>query len=86
MEQDDILNRFTLNDTTEISNTGEEIGRGAYGRVFKVYYYGTLCAAKEIHTILLENVDRRGLERTKTAYFRECRQCCALRHPNLYNF
>ena len=86
MEQDDILNRFTLNDTTEISNTGEEIGRGAYGRVFKVYYYGTLCAAKEIHTILLENVDRRELERTKTAYLRECRQCCALRHPNIVQF
>ena len=86
MEQDDILNRFTLNDTTEINNTGEEIGRGAYGRVFKVYYYGTLCAAKEIHTILLENVDRRGLERTKSAYLRECRQCCALRHPNIVQF
>ena len=86
MEQDDILNRFTLNDTTEINNTGEEIGRGAYGRVFKVYYYGTLCAAKEIHTILLENVDRRGLERTKTAYLRECRQCCALRHPSIVQF
>ena len=54
MEQDDILGRFTLNDTEEITSTGEEIGRGAYGRVFKVNYYGTLCAAKEIHSILLE--------------------------------
>ena len=45
MEEDDILNRFTLN-IAEITNTGEEIGLGAYGRVFKVHYYGTLCAAK----------------------------------------
>ena len=30
MEQDDILNRFTLNDTAEITNTGEEIGRGGH--------------------------------------------------------
>ena len=86
MEQDDILNRFTLNDTAEITNTGEEIGRGAYGRVFKVHYYGTLCAAKEIHTILLENVGRQELERTKTTFLRECRQCCALRHPNIVQF
>ena len=86
MEGDDILHRFTLTDTAEISNTEEEIGRGAYGRVFKIYYFGTLCAAKEIHTILLENVSRQELERTKTTYLHECRQCCALRHPNIVQF
>ena len=86
MEQDDILVRFTLSDTTEITSTGEEIGRGAYGRVFKVNYYGTLCAAKEIHSILLESVGHLELERTKTTYLRECRQCCALRHPNIVQF
>ena len=86
MERDDILSRFTLDDTAEITSTEEEIGRGSYGRVFKVDYYGTLCAAKEIHSILLENVSRQELERTKTTYLRECRQCCALRHPNVVQF
>ena len=86
MEGDDILHRFTLNDTAEITNTEEEIGRGAYGKVFKIYYYGTLCAAKEIHSILLESVGRQELERTKMTYLRECRQCCALRHPNIVQF
>ena len=86
MEGDDILHRFTLTDNAGISSTEEEIGRGAYGRVFKIYYFGTLCAAKEIHTILLENVGRQELERTKTTYLRECRQCCALRHPNIVQF
>ena len=70
MEQDDILIRYTLSDTTEIASTGEEIGRGSYGRVFKVNYYGTLCAAKEIHSILLESVGRQELERTKITYLR----------------
>ena len=86
MEQDEMLRRFTINDTAEITSTEEEIGRGAYGKVFKVHYYGTLCAAKEIHSILLENVGRQELERTKTTYLRECRQCCALRHPNIVQF
>ena len=86
MERDDILLRFTLNDTEEITATEEEIGRGAYGRVFKVHYYGTLCAAKEIHSILLENIGREELERTKATYLHECRQCCALRHPNIVQF
>ena len=86
MEQDDILIRCTLSDTAEIASTGEEIGRGSYGRVFKVNYYGTLCAAKEIHSVLLESVGRQELERTKTTYLRECRQCCVLRHPNIVQF
>ena len=37
----------------EINPTGKEIGRGAYGRVFEVDYEGTLCAAKEVHALLL---------------------------------
>lgn len=86
MERDDILIRCTLSDTAEIASAGEEIGRGSYGRVFKVNYYGTLCAAKEIHSILLESVGRQELERTKTTYLRECRQCCVLRHPNIVQF
>ena len=34
----------------------KELGRGAYGRVFAVKYCGTICAAKEIHSILVEEV------------------------------
>ena len=67
MERDDILSRFTLDDSTEITSTEEEIGRGTYRKVFKVNYYGMLCAAKEIHSILLENVSCQELERTKAA-------------------
>ena len=28
----------------------DELGRGAYGRVYAVNYYGTICAAKEVTT------------------------------------
>ena len=34
---------------------GKELGRGAYGRVFAVKYCGMVCAAKEIHSILIED-------------------------------
>ena len=34
--------------------TGEELGRGAYGRVFKAKYRGSVCAAKEVHSILIQ--------------------------------
>ena len=36
-----------------VKETGEEFGVGAYGRVFAVDYYGTVCAAKEVHSILI---------------------------------
>ena len=38
----------------KVNSTGKEIGRGAYGRVFEVDYEGTLCAAKEVHALLLQ--------------------------------
>ena len=31
-------------------------------------------------------VGRQELERTKTTYLHECRQCCVLRHPNIVQF
>ena len=34
----------------------DELGRGAYGRVYAVKYCQTICAAKEIHSILVEGV------------------------------
>ena len=42
----------------------EELGRGAYGRVYAVNYHGTICAAKEIHSILVEGVGQLQMQRT----------------------
>ena len=38
----------------QIKRTGVELGKGSYGKVFEVDYSGKLCAAKEIHSLLLE--------------------------------
>ena len=43
-----------LKETTELNR--DELGRGAYGRVYAVKYCQTICAAKEIHSILVEGV------------------------------
>lgn len=85
-DQNDILQRFMLTDVENITVTNEELGRGAYGRVFKLKYYGKVCAAKEIHSILLKDVGRDELQQIKAMYVRECRQCCVLRHPNIVQF
>jgi len=64
----------------------KELGRGAYGRVYAVKYCGTICAAKEIHSILVEEVGEAELRQTVESFMRECRQCSMLRHPNIIQF
>ena len=58
-----------------VKETGEEFGVGAYGKVFAVDYYGTECAAKEVHSILLTGVGEEEFQRTRDNFLRECRQC-----------
>ena len=69
-----------------VKPTEKEIGHGAYGRVFEVDYQGTLCAAKELHIVLLQY--SQGEEfRTVTANFvNECRIWSTIRHPHIVQF
>ena len=70
-----------------VNPTGrEEIGRGAYGRVFEVDYEGTLCAAKEIHTLLVQDALDDELEKIKDDFLRECQIWSTLRHPSIVQF
>ena len=81
MEYNDNVEGLQLKGVTELNR--DELGRGAYGRVYAVKYCQTICAAKEIHSILVEGV---GHQRTIEFFMRECRQCSTLRHPNVIQF
>ena len=63
--------------------TGNDIGVGAYGRVFEVEFCGTLYAAKEIHFVLLEGVEHEGFERMRRMFIEECIQSSILGHQNV---
>lgn len=63
-----------------------ELGRGAYGVVYKAEYNGMICAAKKIHPILMENVRPEEREAVIKAFFLECEQCSYLEHPNIVKF
>ena len=69
-----------------VEPTGKEIGRGAYGRVFEVNFEGTLCAAKEIHTILLQHAQGEELQKIREDFLRECQVWSTLRHPCVVQF
>ena len=69
-----------------VNPTGKEIGRGAYGRVFEVDYLGTLCAAKEVHSILMEWSQDEGRRKITTDFLSECQIWSTIRHPCVVQF
>ena len=75
---------FVLKGVTRLNR--KELGRGAYGKVYAVKYCETVCAAKEIHSILIEDVGEAERRLTIDSFLRECRQCSMLRHPNVIQF
>ena len=75
---------FVLKGVTSLNL--KELGRGAYGKVYAVKYCQTICAAKEIHSILIEDVGEAEKRLTIQSFLMECRQCSMLRHPNVIQF
>ena len=52
----------------------------------EVEYDGKLCAAKEIHSLLLELADAREAVTIRDSFLRECYLWSTLRHPNIVSF
>ena len=71
---------------TGVRPNGKDIGIGAYGRVFEVEYCGTVFAAKEVHSILVQGVRRQEFEATKKSFLTECIRSGSLSHPNIVLF
>ena len=84
MAYSDDFKGLQLKGVTELNR--DELGRGSYGRVYAVKYCQTICAAKEIHSVLVEGVGQVEMQRTIESFTRECRQCSTLRHPNVIQF
>ena len=57
----------------------EWIGVGSYASVYEVMVHGTVCAAKEMHPVLMNEANKR-------AFLSECVQCSRILHPNVVQF
>ena len=57
----------------------ESIGVGSYASVYEVMVHGTVCAAKEMHPVLVN-------EANKHAFLSECIRCSRTLHPNVVQF
>ena len=65
---------------TGVEPLNRELGRSSYGRVFAVKYLEITCAAKEVHSHLVQG------QRIFDMFLRECQQCNRLRHANIVKF
>ena len=65
---------------------GNQIGRGANGRILEAKWEGTVVAVKEIHSIFMNQVGDLEFQSFKRSFLRECEQSSRLRHPNIVRF
>ena len=76
------LKQLPLEDIIQLN----ELGRGAYGKVFAVTYQGSSYAAKQIHPALHAEINPEEKKRTKNTFMRECYHCSLIDHPNIVKF
>ena len=62
------------------------LGSSSYGLVQTANYRGSICAAKHIHSTLLEHVSQQERRRIIENFLRECKCCKAINHPNIVEF
>ena len=77
--------KFSVIKAKNIRITKDEIGRGAYGVVYKAIYEGKECVAKEIHEILIEGAAASSNKVSKS-FIKEVNILSTLRHPNIVHF
>ena len=65
---------------------GEEIGRGAHGRIMVATWEGTPVAVKEIHSLFNEVASDFEFNALKKSFLKECERSSQLRHPNIVRF
>ena len=71
---------------TNLVFTDIKLGRGADATVYAVEWNGTVCAAKRLHEILLEDESLGGADKLISNFEEECLTWSKLRHPGVVQF
>ena len=78
--------QFTSLELTGVQLTGKKLGKGSDATVQEVNWLGTLCAAKQLHEILLEDDSPGGARRFIENFEKECMTWSRLVHPCIVQF
>ena len=79
-------NQFKFLELPSVQPTGKNLGKGADATVQEVNWLGTLCAAKQLHEILLEDDSDGGAKRFIENFETECMTWSRLVHPCIVQF
>ena len=71
---------------SDVEFTDTKLGRGSDATVYAVKWNGTVCAAKRLHEILLEDDSSGGADRLIGNFEQECLTWSKLRHPAVVQF
>ena len=84
----DSLSELRQYQLSNVHPTGTTIGSGSYGNVVEVAIPGALCAAKEVHDILLDSgrIPPDSIQKVAQEFVRECKLMSTLRHPHIVQF
>ena len=66
--------------------TDVKLGRGGDATVYEVEWNGTVCAAKRLHEVLLEDQSPGGADKLISNFEAECLTWSKLRHPGVVQF
>ena len=69
-----------------VTFTDTKLGRGTDATVYEVEWNGTVCAAKRLHEILLEDQSSGGVAKLIGNFEAECLTWSKLRHPGVVQF
>ena len=69
-----------------VAFTDTKLGRGADATVYEIEWNGTVCAAKRLHEILLEDQSSGGVAKLIGNFEAECLTWSKLRHPGVVQF
>ena len=78
--------QFTSLELTGVELTGKKLGKGSDATVQEVNWLGTLCAAKQLHDILLEDDSPGGARHFIENFEKECTTWSKLVHPHIVQF
>ena len=71
---------------TGVRPNQKDIGVGAYGKVFEVEFGGIICAAKEVHSILVQSVRKEEFDAIKMIFLRNVSEAVLWDIPILLHF
>jgi serine/threonine protein kinase len=84
--QGSFAKRFSSLKISGVQATGKKLGKGADATVQEVDWFGTSCAAKQLHEVLLEDDSPGGAERFIDNFAKECTTWSRLIHPHVVQF